>query len=515
MSRRTYIAALAVLALIACIRVAATHQVYAATLDEPIHIAAGFEWYDGDYRTDMTHPPLARIVCALPLRLAGLKSPEPANMVDRGNQLLYQRGVEQYTETLASARRGNLLFLVLGMVVVALWAERHFSRGVALMAVALYSGHPLVLAHAGLVTTDMAVAATLPLALYALELFLDDPTRKRTAFLGVAIGLGLLSKFTFLVYFPPCALILMLLRRKTAWKQMAIALGIALLLLWAGYRFHVARPDANTFTWAAPKALQPLAASVARLPLPAPELFEGIAQVKLHDRLGHGGYLLGREYTNGWWPYFPVLFFYKSPLPWLVFVAWGAVLLRRRPMLLLVALAILLVAATSTINIGVRHILPLFAPLSIAGAYGVVEAWRHARDAFSRAAVVALLGWLFVGVAAKHPDYLPWFNEAAGATPSQISVDSNLDWGQDVLRLARVVRERHIDHLHVAFFTPVLMGGHGINATGLKPREKVSGWVAISEHQIRFAEDTGDYDWLKSYRPYQMVGESIRLYSIP
>ncbi|HEY0157085.1 MAG TPA: glycosyltransferase family 39 protein [Thermoanaerobaculia bacterium] len=516
MSRIAYIAAIAALTLLAVLRAAAPHEEYAATLDEPIHLAAGFEWYDGHYTTDLTHPPLARIVCALPLRLAGLPSPKPANMVDRGNQLLYHRGVELYEETLASARRGNLLFLILGVVVVALWARRLFSRAVAVTAVALYTAHPLILGHAGLVTTDMAVAATLPLALFALELFLERPSWRRTLFLGIAVGVGSLSKFTFFVYFPPCALLLVLLRRKLPVKQTAAAIAIALLVVWGGYRFHFAKvTDPNTIVFAAPKPLQPLATRIAQLRLPAPELIEGIAQVKLHDKLGHGGYLFGREYTNGWWPYFAVLLFYKSPIPWLIFAAWGAALLWRKPVLVLLPVVILLVASTSTINIGVRHILPLFALLSIVAAYAVVDVWGKARDAFSRVAVVALLVWLAGGVAAAHPDYLPWFNEAAQPTPSRITVDSNLDWGQDVLRLAKVVRDRRIEHLHVAFFTPVRIGGHGINATGLTPHVPVQGWVAISEHQIRFAEDSGDYAWLSAYRPVQMVGESIRLYHIP
>jgi len=523
MNRLTYIAAVAALTLIAVLRVAATHEEYAATLDEPIHIASGFEWYDGHYATDLTHPPLARVVCALPLRFLRLSAPRPSNMVEQGNQLLYARGVERYVETLATARRGNLTFLVLGVIMVALWAERLFGRGVALMAVALYTLHPLVLAHAGLMTTDMAVAATLPLALFALDLFLEQPTRHRTVLLGVAIGLGALSKFTFFVYFPPCAVVLWsggrLARRTRISRQAeslplhktAAAIAIALLVLWAGYRFHFTRvTDPNTIVDAAPKVLQPLAKRIAHLPLPAPELIEGMAQVKLHDKLGHGGYLLGREYTNGWWPYFTVVLFYKSPIPWLIFAAWGALLLRRRPLLVLLSLVILIVASTSAINIGARHILPLFALLSIVAGYAVLDVWRKARDVFSRTAVVALLGWLVIGVAVAHPDYLPWFNEAAGHVPSRVAVDSNLDWGQDVLRLAKVV-----EHLHSAFFTPLRIDVHGIHATGLRPYVPVQGWVAISEHQLRFAEDSGDYAWLSTYRPVQMVGKSIRLYYVP
>ena len=545
-----FIAAVAALALIAMIRVATTMDEYAATLDEPIHLAAGFEWFDGNYTTDMTHPPLARIVCALPLRLAGYPAPKPANMVDRGNQLLYHG--DAYVRTLARARRGNLLFLVIAIAVVAVWARRVFGEWIALLGVALFTNLPIVLGHAGLITTDMALTATLPLSLFALELFLEKRTLRSAVLLGVAAGLGMLSKFSFFVFFPLCAIAVLVTaspERRALWSAglsarrllatkgaglespalqrgrrsggtVLVAVPVALLVAWAGYRFDVQRPanvienGANMIEWAAPAPLKSVVHRVAQWPLPAPEMLIGMAQVKLHDTLGHGGYLLGREYTNGWWPYFLVLLFYKSPLPWLFLVVWGARDKRCLP-LLLIAAAMLFMASTSKINIGLRHVLPLFAPLSIVSAVAIARIHRNATAAFSKAALIALLAWMLIGVAIRHPDYLPWFNELAQPTPSRISVDSNLDWGQDVLRLADVVRKRKIEHLHSAFFTPLRLGLHGINATGLTPKTPVKGWVAISEHQIRFAEDTGDYDWLQSYRPVQMIGESIRLYYVP
>jgi hypothetical protein len=181
----------------------------------------------------------------------------------------------------------------------------------------------------------------------------------------------------------------------------------------------------------------------------------------------------------------------------------------------LIAAAIMLTAMTTSLNIGARHILPILAPLSIVGGYAVVDIWRRTRDAFGRAALVSLLAWLFVGVAVEHPDYLAWFNETARPSPSYFAADSNIDWGQDVLRLARVVEELKIDHLHSAFMNSTRLGEHGINATGLVPHQPVTGWVAASENWLRFGEAKGDYDWLSQYRPVRQVGKTIRLYYIP
>ena len=523
----TFAVVVAALALVAAVRVASTHRVFSATVDEPIHLASGYEWFRGDFTLDLTHPPLARVLGALPLRLAGYPDPQPTGMVDRGNQLLYHGN--RYVKNLARARMGNLVLLIAAIVTVAAWARRLFGREVAMLATAIFTTMPLVLAHAGLLTTDLSVAATIPLALLALDLFLEDPTWKRTIGLGIAIGLGVLSKFSFFVFFPPAALVVLFVRertgngRRTTGNAFA-ALAIAFVVAWAGYRFDTGRPadliprGAEIIEWAAPSPLKPLARALAHAPVPAPAIPLGMAQVKLHEAGGHTAYLLGRESRHGWWYYFPVVFFYKSPLPWLILVAWGAALLvrtRRGLQVVLIPAAILLTAMTASLNIGARHILPILAPLAIVSAYAVAHIWRTSRDAFGRAALIGLLAWLFVGVGKEHPDYLPWFNELAQPSPSWFAADSNVDWGQDVLRLARVVEELQIEHLHSAFMNSTRLAEHGIHTTGLVPQQKVSGWVAVSENWLRFGEAKGDYDWLSTYRPVRVVGKTIRLYHIP
>jgi 4-amino-4-deoxy-L-arabinose transferase-like glycosyltransferase len=517
------IAAVAALAIVALVRVASTHRVFSATVDEPIHLASGYEWFRGDFTTDLTHPPLARVLGALPLRIEGLPYPQPANMVERGNQLLYHG--DRYVKNLARARAGNLLLLATAIVTVALWARRLFGRGVAIAATAMFTAHPLLLGHAGLLTTDLSVAATLPMALLALDFYLESPTARRGALLGVAIGLGILSKFSFFVFFPPSAIALLLIRRplRARVATAAVALGVAFLVGWAGYRFDVGKPADvveradQMLEWAAPAPLKPLARAMGKLTLPAPALPVGMAQVKLHEMLGHTAYLLGRESREGWWYYFPVVFFFKSPLPWMLLAAWGtAVLARNRNGLQLIAVAgaIMLTAMTTSLNIGARHILPILAPLSILAGYGVMHLWTHARRTVARPAAAALVAWLFVGVGLQHPDYLAWYNELARPEPSWFAADSNIDWGQDVLRLARTAKELDIAHMHGAFMNSTRLGAHGLHVTGLPPHQKVSGWVAVSENWLRFGEAKGDYDWLREHRPVRRVGKTIRLYFI-
>lgn len=524
---RRFLAAVGVLTLIACVRVASTHRVFSEVLDEPAHLAAGHQWFDGTYRIDPTHPPLARVLGALPLRFGDFPKVAGTDLVQAGNDLLYHG--DRYEKTLARARRGNLLLLAIACFATAIWARRLTSPAIAIIAVALLTTLPPVLGHAGVLTTDLAVLAAIPLALLALDRFLERPSLRRGAFLGIAIGVGLLAKFSFLVFFPVCALFAVLARRprQFAWRGALVAILVAFVVLWAGYRFdlrtaqeYAGNDGLYAFEQGAPKPFGPLARTIAEhVPLPAPGFFVGLGMLRLHDAEGHEAYLLGETSRKGWWFYFPVLFFYKTPVPYMLLALWGAIAaLRARDFRVLsflaVAAAIIGIAMTSSINIGLRHILPLYAPLSVVAASGVVGIWRRATDAFSRAALAALLLWLFAGVAASHPDYLAWFNELAGPNPAHIAVDSNLDWGQDTLRLARTLREMQIESPHVDILTNARLDRHGVHPVDFDSTKKVEGWLAISETQLALKSQQGQYGWLSAYRPVRRIGSSIRLYDI-
>lgn len=485
-SRRFRIA-LAILIALTLARVATTHRVFSHTIDEPWHLAGGYDvLVKRSWMTDPHHPPLARVFFALPF--VGTPEPPAVDARTRGNMLLLRN--DRYTQNLARARIGNLLFLALGIIAVARWGSHVLSPKAGLLASALFALLPPVLAHAGLATTDMAAAATVPLALDALTRFFDAPSWRRSIYLGVAVGAGMLAKYSFYLYFPLAALALIAVRairaaRTIASWQFVAAVVLAIALLFAGFGGD----------------LHPL--------------FEGLEQVREHNRTGHRAFLFDEMSWTGWWYYFPVALFFKTPIPFLVLSLAGCALLaRKRPEIPLAALAILAAAMTSHINIGVRHVLPIYAPLAIAAAAAVLELRRF------RVASIALVAWLAVSGAVAHPDYLPWFNAFAGDHPERVLNDSNLDWGQDVLRLVRVARREKIEPSTLLLFTSA-----DLARIGMPPHEElhamrpVEGWFAISEMQIAIgkAHSPEVRAWLSGLidgKPYRRIGKTIRLYDL-
>jgi len=126
-----------------------------------------------------------------------------------------------------------------------------------------------------------------------------------------------------------------------------------------------------------------------------------------------------------------------------------------------------------------------------------------------------LLAWHLIASFAAHPDYLAYFNEAAVRDPSYYLIDSNLDWGQDILRLRNEVRR-----LKIPAFGAVLFGPADLDKMGFPPHYWVdpmnptSGWIAVSDHTYRWARPFGGYAWL-SRGECRRIGKSIRLCHMP
>jgi 4-amino-4-deoxy-L-arabinose transferase-like glycosyltransferase len=494
---------------LATVRIAATYGVFSHTFDEPAHVATGMEWLErGAYRLEPQHPPLARVLVALGPYLAGERGHGHTDIYNEGALILYNGG--RYRRNLTLARLGTLPFFWLACAVVWMAGARWYGRGEAACAVLLFTLLPPVLAHASLATTDMALTATFGLALYALLRWWQTPKLAHGAAMGAAVAVAVLAKFSSLAFLPACALALAALfgrpwRGARAHLVSGLAgLAVALVVIWAGYRF----------SWEGK--------------LPAPELFAGIAQLRQHQQEGNWSYLLGATSRSGFAWYYPVALALKTPLGFLILAMAGvglATVERRKAVWLAPAAlsaAILTVGLYSRINIGVRHILPVYGFLALlAGAC----AWRgwSAGQPWLRRAAWACVAWMALSGAAHHPDYLAYFNELAGAEPERYLVDSDLDWGQDLLRLEKRVKELKLPALTFTPFTVAdLEGYHGFPPVSPNlPHTPSPGWNAVSITYWKsgrmgwFDRNPGARPWPDYVKPTERVGGGILLYYLP
>jgi hypothetical protein len=494
--RKAALAAI-LLVLIASARIISTYTVFNHTVDEPAHLAAGMEWLSaGKYLYEDQHPPLARAMGALGPYLAGERWHGGPESYFEGFRIL-GRGAH-YDRMLALGRAGILPFFWIACAVVFLWGLRTAGPPAALTATLLFTTLPPVLAHSGLITTDMAATAWMGAAALASLYWVEKPDRRRTALFGAALGLACLSKFSALLFLPAAFLAM---HRTALWRHrrsLAAACAVAFVVIWAGYRFTFARVE------------------YLHLRLPAPRFFTGIATVWAHNATGHVSYLLGRRSATGFRYYYPVVLAVKTPLALLLLALGAASGACRRYARLAPALefcaAILLCALVSRINIGVRHVLPIYVGLAAVG--GGVAAAMLKRPA-TRWILAALLLWQVASGALQHPDYLAYTNEIAGHHPENFVADSDLDWGQDMKRLADRLQRAGANEVTFEPFNKTyatLAGDAFPRILPVDPDRPAVGWNAVS---ITAWKIFGVPKWADRIPPQERVGRSILLWRFP
>ena len=533
----------------ACLRIAATYSVFNQTWDEPAHIATGLEWLQrGRYDFEPLHPPAARVAVALGPYLGGARlTPDDANPWTQTARILGTGAA--YFRMLALARVANLAFFLVAGVALFCYVLRALGRWPAAVSILLLSTVPPFLGHAGLATTDVALAAGVMVSLTVLILWLDQPSRLRGVLLGAAIGGTVLTKFSALLLLPLIFAVTIATCRlcdklESPTRKAGVPLHrllrpvwlTALVVLWTGYRFSVGPivpvrgpQHCESSTPCLADSLPPAVAALATAPVyPAPEFVRGLVAYAREGRTGRKAYLLGRRTFGGWWYFFPIAIAIKTPLPFLVLTVVGTaalVVARNRSQAWLVlaagasAGAILLALIPSRVNIGLRHALAVYPLLSAVAAYGVSRLWQLKPHLPARSLLVGLLAWQVVDSVRAAPDFVAYFNELAPGPPEQYLVDSDLDWGQDLHRLADTLRARGIGQVALAYNGSADPGAVGIEGyRWLRPFTRDTGWIAVSV----FALEVGiwnqptwdDYAWLRSRQPVARAGRSILLYRV-
>jgi 4-amino-4-deoxy-L-arabinose transferase-like glycosyltransferase len=468
------------------------------TWDEAYHLLAGYRyWQNSDFGINPEHPPLVKWVAALPLLFHAAPVPHIPQGTSKSEgfvaarQFLFSQDAEAL---LFRSRLATSLFMLLLALLVFEAAYRMFGPGPAVLALALLAFEPNLLAHAALINTDVGMAGCWLASIYSFYRYVRSPSLLKLAECGMVTGITLAVKHSGVLVFP--ALILLSLieilatphavqdTRKTRglfqetlrFAAVLLAIGaISVVVLWACYGFrYSARPDGLTMTPPLADYIQGAGGSMglrnpvltglilrlghSRL-LPESYLY-GLADVLIVAAGPRPMFLLGRLFSHGRWFYFPAVFVIKSTLGLIVLllaVLFAKTLhpprLRRAALFLLVpAVFYFLTSLASGLNVGVRHILPVYPLLIILVAAGAWELAQHRR----RWAYVvgALAVFHAVSSLRAFPDYLAYSNEIWGGPARTFLVlsDSNVDYGQGLVAASKYLRREGTTECWLAYF---------------------------------------------------------------
>lgn len=475
------------------------------TIDEPVYAGTAVVYLEQDsLRYNPEHPPLGKLIVATGLAFADVRL-DPAfdgDQTQLGRRVLYESGQDPGWLMLLARLPVIVLTLLFGLVVFAFATELTGPAG-GLAALALYAFSPDVIAHGSLATLDVPAAGFLLTSCWLLWRARDSPARY-LPLAGLALGAAIATKMSALAAVPVVLFLVVL-----ATRRMRDVAGVALV--------------AVAVVWAAYLAVDPLLRweslpgppSIADwLPFPEPYRDGMRVQFAFEEQVW-GGFLFGTHYQGSRWYYLLAALLVKTPLGALVLWLAGAVVLVAVPRLrpaapyVLVPAAVLLAAAmTGDRDLGVRY--AIFVPMFLAVAAASVLALRK-----TRVAAVVLVGFVAISSLRTFPYYLPYSNEAFGG-PSKTHLrlhDSNVDWGQDLGRLADRLRYYPEERIWLVYKGSGLPSHYGITAASPLdvPADQVRGLLVVSDSAAAKA-DAHLAALIGTSTPIDAVGHSITIY---
>jgi hypothetical protein len=472
------------------------------TSDETGHLTAGYTyWIFNDYRLQPENGSLPQRWGALPLlflrpelnRSSRSGDWEASRVWNVAQTFLFESG--NNTDFLLLCARLTMLFwsAAAGFLVFC-WARSLWGNASGVGALTLFAFSPTTLAHGPLVTSDMCAAVCLLAATWAWWRMCLMPGGRRIAVAGIATGLAFVAKFSAILLLPvfACLGAVALSAEMTAPEKerkpkpvfrlgaaFACAALIAIGLIWMffGFRYAGPNPAQGSFaTYYLPweSLLSGIgwwnhAVEIARRCCLLPEAFLYGFSFVLYFSHERGAFLAGNFSSTGWWWFFPFAFLVKSTVGELlattlvatrgfaVMQKFSGLNIRKiahSPItpLILFALVIGTVSLTSSLNIGQRHILPLYLVLFIlAGGLFSTRLPRWIRAIGAAAVLFSAIESL-----SNHPNHLAFFNRLSGGPQNgwRLLVDSSLDWGQDVSALGQWVQKnrRPGEQIYVSCF---------------------------------------------------------------
>ena len=500
----------AVLLLILAAELAFTARRESQTVDEAIHIYAGYRHWCGDYGINPEHPPLAKLVATIPLLFDHPKNPGPACGSDNsdksgnfaeGRQFLYSNDARKI---LTETRSFIGVFPLLLAVLVFVTARRMFGGWAGLLAMLLVVFEPTIIGHGTLVTTDLAETCCYFAAVYAFYRYTQQRTNLHLIVAGVAVGFALAAKHSGILLLPALVLLaaadLWLWRRETGDEvsghehelkiqlvrqaaALAVIFIIAFVTLWGFYRLrHAPRPSGYEMSESLSAFIQDgveyrhahgvmLTRVIPLLAYLLPKSYVyGMADIAIDNSVGRTAFVFGRLYTTGKWFYFPAAFVVKTTLGFLLLflltIPAAGYLWREKKretlFLLIPAIFFLAVSMTSKLNFGIRHLLPIFPLLIVLAA--AAACYLASRNRVWLYAVVLFAALHCTSSLRAFPYYLSYSSESFGG-PQQTYrslLDTNSDWAQGLIDDRDYLARNRITDCWIDYYGPLDPDYYGV-----------------------------------------------------
>lgn len=541
--------------------------------DEVAHLAAGLDhWSTGAFDLYAVNPPLVRLVATAPLAAADIELPaEPISREPRSRpefelaRKLVDHHGSKFLEWLFVARWACIPFALLATAMIYCWAAELYGARAGLLSAILWVACPSQLANGQMITPDMGAASLGVTAHWFFWQWVRAPRRSAAVAAGMALGLAELTKTTLVVLGPIWLAGWLFTRGRIAWRGgslgaelgQLVAVGLlAVLVLNIGYGFEGTGTRVGRFAFVSDSLSTPKDGGgrqnrfadtwLAPVPVPLPRNYVLGMDVQRRDfEQKQWSYLRGEWRLKGWWYYYLYGLLVKLPLGtlFLLGLAVASYALGGRPkmgwrdeviVLLPAATVLALVSSQIGFTRHLRYVLPAL-PFIYIWLGRTAAASKFHRQVWAASVVLAVIA-SSVSSAIVYPHSLSYFNEAVGGPKrgGEHLVDSNLDWGQDLLVLKKWC-DAHPEArpLHLAYFGNVDPRVVGIEFELPPPRGAKSdvrpspGWYAISVTVLRgysTAVPDGSGGWVTAApyaytyflhpAPIAMAGYSIYIYHL-
>ena len=444
------------------------------TFDEGNHMFAGYMmWKTADYGLNPEHPPLVKLLATVPVLRERLWVPPLQGRDFKKEAYLSGRDWlarnDGASQRLVFRMRLAVGLLALGLSLTVFFAAREwFGTGAALVALTLLVFDPNVMAHSALVATDIGVSLFFLASIYAFYRYVSRPAFTRLLVAGMVTGLLAVTKHSGILLVPMLLPVVVYeifrAERGTRLRQAvrlcaasAAIIAMAVVILWAFYGFrYAARPAGLALSTPLTEYVGPLnhidAAIVlwiAKHHLLPESYLMGLVDVKRMAQW-YPTFIFGKVHAHGVWYYFPAVILIKTTLALLVLCALavfaaarGKIGRTRELVYLLVPGAVyLIVAMASGIDIGARHILPLFTMACMFAGAGTAALARSSRR------------WTWIGVVLvcahigaslfNYPHQMAFANALWGGAKNTHNLlsDANVDWAQQLYQV-KAWQDRH------------------------------------------------------------------------